>query len=74
MAVQKAIEKAGSLDPKKIRDQLAALDIMTFYGPIKFGPNGMNGGRDIPIIQVQDQKVKVLYPEAIAQAKVVPFK
>ncbi len=74
VVIQKAIEKAGSLDPKKIRDQLAALDIMTFYGPIKFGPNGMNGGRDLPIIQVQDQQVKVLYPEKIAQAKVVLFK
>ena len=47
---------------------------MTFYGPIKFGPNGMNGGRNLPIIQVQDQQVKVLYPDSIAQAKVIQFK
>jgi branched-chain amino acid transport system substrate-binding protein len=74
VTVQKAIEKAGSLDPKKIRDALAALDITTFYGPIKFGANGMNAGRDLPIIQVQDQQVKVLYPPSIQQAKIAPFK
>lgn len=74
VAIQKAIEKAGSIDPAKIRDALASLDIMTFYGPLKFGPNGMNIGRDLPIIQVQDQKEVVLYPEAIKQGKTIAFK
>ncbi len=74
IVLQKAIEKAGSLDPKKIRDTLAAIDITTFYGPIKFGENGMNEGRDLPIIQVQNQQVRVLYPESIRQATLVPFK
>ena len=37
-----------------MRDALAKPDIITFYGPIKFSANGMNAGRDLPIIQVQD--------------------
>lgn len=74
VALQKAIEKAGSLEPAKIRDALNTLDIMTFYGPIKFGANGMNAGRDLPIIQVQGGSVKVLYPPAIEQAKLAVFK
>jgi branched-chain amino acid transport system substrate-binding protein len=65
IALQKAIEKAGSLDKAKVRDALATLDITTFYGPIKFGANGMNGGRDLPIIQVQNGKVVPLFPAAI---------
>ena len=65
VALQKAIENAKTLDRAKVRDALAALDIVTFYGPIKFGPNGMNGGRDLPIIQVQGGKPVLLYPEAI---------
>ncbi len=67
IALQKAIEKAGTTDKAKVRDALAGLDIVTFYGPIKFGPNGMNQGRDLPIIQVQNGKVVPLYPDAIKQ-------
>lgn len=65
VALQKAIEKAGTTDKAKVRDALASLDIMTFYGPVKFGPNGMNGGRDLPIIQVQNGKVVPLFPASI---------
>ena len=42
IAYQKAIEKAGSIDPTKVRDALAALDMMTFYGKIKFDARGVN--------------------------------
>ena len=42
VAYQKAIEKAGSIEPTKVRDALAALDMMTFYGRIKFDSRGVN--------------------------------
>ncbi|VFR26923.1 Putative branched-chain amino acid transporter substrate-binding protein [plant metagenome] len=73
IALQKAIEKAGTTDKAKVRDALATLDIETFYGPIKFGANGMNAGRDLPIIQVQNSKVVVLFPEAVKQADAIPM-
>lgn len=63
-----AVKRAGSTDKAKVRDALAATDVLTFYGPIKFGANGMNQGREMPIIQVQDKHVKVLYPETIKAA------
>ena len=72
-ALQAAIEKAGSIEPEKVRAALRDLSITTFYGPIDFGANGMNGGRDLPIIQVQDEKVVVLFPEAIKQADMAAF-
>lgn len=71
IALQKAIEKAGTIDKAKVRDTLASLDVETFYGPIKFGPNGMNAGRDLPIIQVQDKKVVVLFPASVKQADAI---
>lgn len=74
VALQKAIEKAGTIDKAKVRDALASLDIVTFYGPIKFSANGMNGGRDLPIIQVQGGKPVVLYPERIKQGSLRPVK
>jgi len=68
VALQKAIEKAGTIDKAKVRDALASLDIMTFYGPIKFGPNGMNGTRVLPIIQVQGGKVVMVFPDSVKQS------
>lgn len=35
-----AIEKAGTLDTTKIRDAIAATDMMTVMGKVKFRPNG----------------------------------
>jgi branched-chain amino acid transport system substrate-binding protein len=72
VVLQMAIEKAGTLDKAKVRDALASMDAQTFFGPIKFGPNGMNAGRELPIIQVQNKKVAVLFPQAVKQANLVP--
>lgn len=66
-----ALARAGSLDKAKVRDAIAATDIQTFYGPIKFGPNGMNLSRELPIIQVQDQTIKVLAPAEIKNADMI---
>jgi branched-chain amino acid transport system substrate-binding protein len=71
---QNAVERAGSIDKKKVRDALAATDITTFYGPIKFSPNGMNQVRDLPIIQVQDKAIKVLGPADIKNGEMVLLK
>lgn len=74
VALQKAVEKAGTLDRARVRDALAALDVTTFYGPIRFSPNGMNAGRELPIIQVQGGKAVVLQPEALRQGTLRPVK
>jgi branched-chain amino acid transport system substrate-binding protein len=71
---QNAVERAGSIDKKKVRDALAATDISTFYGPIKFSPNGMNQVRGLPIIQVQNKAIKVLGPDEIKNADLMLLK
>ena len=68
IVLQKAIEKAGSLDRAKVRASLQSLDVMTFYGPVKFRADGMNENRNLPIIQVQAGKPVVLYPPDLKQA------
>jgi len=73
VALQKAIEAAGSLEPDRIRGALSTLDIETFYGPIRFGANGMNAARALPILQVQNQAVKVLFPDDVRQASLTAF-
>ena len=72
VVLQEAIENAGSKDRAKVREALTKIDTMTFYGPIKFGDNGMNQVRKLPIIQIQGGKPVVLAPEDIMQAKMIP--
>ncbi|MDI4234949.1 amino acid ABC transporter substrate-binding protein [Bradyrhizobium sp. Arg237L] len=64
---QMAIEKAGSLDRDKVRDELAKLDVVTFFGPVRFGANGQINSLDPPVFQIQGAKPVVLFPEAIKQ-------
>jgi branched-chain amino acid transport system substrate-binding protein len=64
---QMAIEKAGSLDRDKVRDELARLDVVTFFGPVKFGANGQINSLDPPVFQIQGAKPVVLFPQAIKQ-------
>lgn len=71
IALRRALESAGSTDRDAVREALRSLDIMTFYGPINFREDGMNGTRKLPIIQVQDGKPVVLFPPEIRQAEMV---
>jgi branched-chain amino acid transport system substrate-binding protein len=67
--LQLAIEKANSIDPKKVHDALAAMDATTFYGRIKFGPNGQITSLDPPVFQIQGGKPVVIFPEYIKQGE-----
>lgn len=66
-----AFRRAGSLDPKKVRDALAATDLMTFYGPVKFDPTGKNTAKSMVLYQVQGGQYRVVAPEKWAKAKLV---
>lgn len=64
--LQAAVEKAGSVDPKKVRDALAGTEVQTFYGPIKFNPQGQNVGTGVIMLQIQDQKLVAIAPKEAA--------
>jgi len=66
-----AFERAGSLDPQKVRDAIASTDLMTFYGPIKFDKTGKNIAKSMVMYQVQNQKYKVVAPSKWANSKVI---
>ena len=66
-----ALQKAGLSDPKKVRDAIAQTDIMTFYGRVKFNEKGMNIGKSMAVIQLQNGKPVVVYPKSAAQGKLV---
>lgn len=66
---QMAIERAGSLDRDKVRDELAKMDVMTFWGPVKFGPTGQINSLEPPVFQLQGGKPVVLSPAIIKQGE-----
>lgn len=66
--LQLAIEQADSVDPKKVRDALAAMDVETFYGRIKFGPTGQITSLEPPVFQIIGGKPVVIHPAPIKQA------
>ena len=67
--LQLAANTAGSIEGPALRDALAGLDVMTFYGPISFGPTGQIEKLVPPVFQIQDGKPIVLAPSDIAQGE-----
>jgi branched-chain amino acid transport system substrate-binding protein len=63
-----AAEDAGSVEPVKLRDALAAIDAMTFFGRIRFNATGQADTYTPPVMQVRGGKPLVLYPREIREA------
>jgi branched-chain amino acid transport system substrate-binding protein len=68
LAFQYAIENAGSLDPEKVRDALAKLDVTTFYGILKFDSRGLNVYKPMVVNQIQNGKLVTVWPRLTANA------
>jgi branched-chain amino acid transport system substrate-binding protein len=66
-----ALQRAGSLEPAAVRDALAATDIMTFYGPVKFDETGKNTAKPMVLYQIQDGQYKVVAPAEWASAELI---
>lgn len=63
--LQLAIEKADSIETDKVRDALASLDVeLSTWPAIAFNEKGQNVKWLHPVIQVQDGKYIVVYPES----------
>ncbi len=80
MVLQHAIEKAGSLDTKKVAAALNAMDVTTFFGKTKFatGPNdhGLQDGHTMVLGQWQKGKdgklgKQIVWPTNAASAKML---
>ena len=63
---KEAFEKANSLDPEKVRDAIAATDMETFYGHIKFSEAGNNIAKPMVLRQIQNGEYNVVAPSKYA--------
>ena len=73
LALQLAIEQAGSLEMDDVRQALFDLDEVTFYGPINFDETGKNAAKPMGAIQIQDGVINVIAPSEAAVADVMPM-
>jgi branched-chain amino acid transport system substrate-binding protein len=71
LALHLAIEQAGSLDTDAVREALRNLDVVTFYGPIKFDETGKNVAKPMGSIQIQDGQINVVAPESAAVSELI---
>ena len=69
LALHLAIEAAGSIETDAVRAALRGLSADTFYGPISFDDRGVNVGKPMGTIQVQDGQTFVVAPDAAAVAE-----
>lgn len=66
-----AFQRAGSLDPQKVRDAIGKTDLMTFFGPIKFDATGKNTAKSMVLYQVQGGQYKVVAPSQWASSQII---
>ena len=66
-----AFKRAQSLDPEKVRDAIAATELNTFYGPVKFDEAGRNVAKPMVLSQVLHGKYVVVAPAKWATDKPV---
>lgn len=69
IAYVKAIETAGSFEPDPVRNALAKLDFISFYGQIKFDERGINVYKPMAVEQWQNGKKVTVWPAEAANAK-----
>ena len=73
--VADALKRAKSFSPNDIRDALAATDMMTAFGPVKFISYGKKTQQNkLPntfVVQWQNGKMETVWPEAFAKKKFI---
>jgi branched-chain amino acid transport system substrate-binding protein len=64
-----ALQRAGTLDREKTREAIAATNMMTIMGPMKFKPNGRGDGKYLQTMnQWQNGKDELIWPKDQASA------
>ena len=69
LVYQKALEKVGTLDPKAVRDAIAATDFVSFAGQMKFDERGINTFKPMVVEQWQKGTKGTVWPADVASNK-----
>ncbi len=80
LILQKAIEDADSVDPEKIKAALDKMNLMTFYGVVKFSTDAKTHGKQVAheMVYMQWQKdasgklvTQIVWPLAVKSADAI---
>ncbi|HWV58295.1 MAG TPA: amino acid ABC transporter substrate-binding protein [Longimicrobiales bacterium] len=71
LTLMAALQAAGSIETNAVRTALRALDITTFFGPIRFDATGKNVSKPMGVTQVQNGEIVVVAPAGIAVADLI---
>ena len=66
-----AITRAGTLDRDKIRDAIAATDLMTIWGKIKFNEKGQRIDPPKTLVQCQNGVMEIVWPDEFDTATMI---
>ena len=66
LAFQYALQKAGTTSREAVRDALEHLDVVTFFGLLKFDARGVNVFKPMVVNQIQGPKLVTIYPYRLA--------
>jgi len=66
-----AIDRAQSLDPAKVRDAIAATELQTFFGKVKFDDAGRNIAKPMVLCQIRAGKYVIVSPKDRAKDEAV---
>ena len=66
-----ALQRAGAFDAETVRDALAATDMQTFYGNIRFDESGRNVAKPMVLRQIQNGVYRVVAPTEWASHELV---
>jgi branched-chain amino acid transport system substrate-binding protein len=64
-----AVKRVGSLDREKIRDTILKVDLNTVFGPFKVDPDGLQIAHKMLMLQWQDGKKVIVWPDELAPGK-----
>ncbi len=62
LALQIALERAGTLDVEKVRKELLKMKVETFYGVIGFDETGKIVTKPMAVVQIQNGRPVTVYP------------
>jgi len=70
LTLQLAIEQAGAAEPAAVRDAIAGLDVLTFWGRLGWDTAGRNRTSTPPVLQQQENELVAVYPPELAGGRV----
>jgi branched-chain amino acid transport system substrate-binding protein len=68
LAFQYALQRAGTIDRASVGAALMKLDVVTFYGLLKFDSRGVNAYKPMVVNQIQHSALVTIYPYRLANA------